>query len=112
MKHVGHVTDIHYHRNGVTCNGFWTILFDGVKGSDGEGKFFVATYFEGEMNTAVLELDPLIRGEAHNCLRGDVFHDELKQLAENFDWSRVNERKPRPNRRAAIAHTKAKGESK
>jgi hypothetical protein len=110
-RRVGLVIDIHHHRNGSAGNGFWTILFEGAKGSDLEGRSFVATYFddEDEINTAVLDLAPLIRGEANHCMRGDTFHDELKALADNFDWS-----KPRPiaaappNRRAAIAHTKAK----
>jgi hypothetical protein len=102
---------MYYHRNGVSGNGFWTILFEGAKGGDLEGRSFVATYFEEEhqINTAVLDLEPLIRGEANHCIRGDDFHGEIKALVDKFDWD-----KPRPlpkqaiNRRAAIEHTKAK----
>ncbi len=97
-KRVGHVTDMYYHRNGVGGNGFWTILFEGAKESpDIAGKSFVATLFEEEheINTAVLELDPLVRGVANHCMRGDAFHDELKSLCDNFDWD-AHKKRPHP----------------
>ena len=115
-KRVGHVSDIHYHRNGVQGNGFWTILFEGAKESpDLAGKSYVATFFEDQdgdgHNTAVLALDPLVRGDATYCMRGDAFHDELKQHVDGYDWDEHKKRPhpKKPNRRAAIAHTKAKG---
>ena len=116
-KRVGHVTDICYHRNGSGGNGFWTILFEGHEDSlDIAGKSFVATVFlddeeEHEINTAVLALNPLVRGAANFCMRGDAFHGELKALCENHDWDEHKKRPhpKKPNRRAAIEHTKAKG---
>ena len=116
-KRVGLVVDMSYHRNGVSGRGFWTILFEGAKGSDIEGESFVATYFPGgdEICTAVLRLDPLIAGNADNCMRGDTFHDELKALVDNYEWpherrERMEREGLKPvNRRAAIEHTKAKG---
>ena len=115
-RRVGTVVDIDYHRNGSSGNGFWTILFEGHKDRpDIAGKRYVATVFldddSDDINTAVLELAPLVRGEACHCMRGDAFHGELKTLCENYDWDE-HKKKPRlkkPNRRAAIAHTKAKG---
>jgi len=115
-KRVGTVVDMSFHRNGSSGNPFWTILFAGHKDSpDLAGRTFVATYFEDEGNTAVLELAPLIRGEANHCMRGDVFHNELKELAENFDWTKdahTSNSHEEPNRRGAIAHTKAKAKLK
>ena len=116
-KRVGLVVDMGYHRNGISGEGFWTIIFEGAKGTEAENKSYVATFFpndEAECRTAVLLVDDLIRGNAKGTMRGDYFHDELKALVDNYEWPHEKqERLEREggivNRRAAIEHTKAKG---
>lgn len=107
---VGRVIDMGYHRNGVSGEGFWTIIFEGADGSDVAGEVFVATYFGDDddvIRTAVLRVKSLAYGDANDGMRGDAFHDELKALAENYVWPH-EQPEPTVNRRAAIEHTKAK----
>lgn len=113
---VGRVIDMDYHRNGVTGEGFWCIIFEGSKHSDVAGEVFVATYFGDDddvIRTAILRVKSIAHGNAHDDMRGDVFHDELKALVDNYVWPVFKQpqqhRSPTVNRRAAIEHTKAKG---
>ena len=125
-KRIGKVLDMGYHRNGVGGEGFWTILFEGPgrKFSRSKGHTYVATFFpndENEVRTAVLLVSDLIRGNAKGTMRGDYFHDELKELVDNYEWPHQKRTRleregitvANPvklnDRRAAIEHTKAKG---
>jgi hypothetical protein len=112
---VGKVVDMDYHRNGISGEGFWTIIFEGGEGSDCAGQTFVATFFPNEENecfTAVLRLNDLTKANAGGCMRGDHFHDELKVIVENYEWpadkrERLEREGNMTNRRAAIEHSRA-----
>jgi len=76
---IGEVIDVARHRNGVSGEGFYAVLFRGARGSDVDGKQFVATVFDDAGYVAVLALGDLADGDARGCYRGDAFATELRE---------------------------------
>jgi len=78
------IKEYSYHRNGVSGNGFYAIIFlyapDG-----GKEETFLATLFEETGSCAVVSLDRIeTQGIAFgdNSWRGDYFEDELREIIE------------------------------
>ena len=99
---VGEVEDMSFHRNGISGEGFWTILFKGHEDADStiKGQRFLATVAsktdgpgEDDIHTRVHRLSDLVDGDAGNAWRGDNFHDELTVLVKNYVWPHEREEK-------------------
>lgn len=77
------VTDIAYHRNGVTGNGFHSVLFthDGMK--------FIATVFPEAGFVAVLSSEETTEGGVVSSWRGDTFEAALREAIAVYTESLV-----------------------
>jgi hypothetical protein len=75
---VGTVHLVDYHRNGISGEGFHVVQFDGARGSDVEGRRFVAVVFDAPGHVSVLDREQLAVGDEAEHWRGDRFEPELR----------------------------------
>ena len=92
MSIVKSVKSVEWHRNGVSGQAFYVVLFVGIDG-DGKERNMVATLFPGDNDDyddlrvrtprcAVFDVDLLAAGDigGDNQWRGDCFETELRPL--------------------------------
>jgi len=81
------ITNIEYHRNGVSGNGFHVVTF--VMKNGNKNQNMVAVLFEEQGNISVLDIDMLaVQNIAfgENSWRGDNFEDVLrKEIQDMYD---------------------------
>jgi len=88
------VTDIAYHRNGVSGNGFHVVTFINKDGN--KNMHMVAILFENRFDIAVLNTDLLSAGvisSGENAWRGDNFEPELRSEIKKWEdetWGKLS----------------------
>lgn len=91
MKDKIEIVDFSWHRNGISGNGFYAVLFDWTEST--ETRRMVATLFDQPGSCAVLEVAQLKNSNGvtfgFNSWRGDSFERELRQLIKNAPSNRV-----------------------
>jgi hypothetical protein len=74
-----HISDIDWHRNGISGEGFHVVRFIY------EGRWMIATVFEARGHVAVVDVNDL-----SNHYRGDVFERALRGACRRFDRDRTD----------------------
>ena len=80
-KLVDEITDVQWHRNGISGLGFHVVRFVS-KGDDGPPRPFVAVVFNKAENYEIAVLDTT---DLTQCWRGDRFKDEVMEAIEVYD---------------------------
>lgn len=83
MKAQIKIIDVSWHRNGITGEGFYAVLFD-----DKETGRMIASLFDKPGYCAVYNVDELNKGNVKmamgNSWRGDVFANQLRPLVKKY----------------------------
>ncbi len=81
------IKEYSYHRNGVSGNGFYVIIFLHKPDDQEKEETFLATLFEEHGSCAVISLDRIkaygISFAKGNSWRGDYFEDSLRKMIAN-----------------------------
>jgi hypothetical protein len=78
---------VDYHRNGVSGNGFYVVLFDTIIGTVNDIRHMVATVFKEKGNVSILDRDKLAEGVFEfgiNSWDGGWFEPELRKAIAAF----------------------------
>jgi hypothetical protein len=81
------VTDIDYHRNGISGEGFWAVAFD-WKDDDKQLRHMVAAVFDRPGQVAVLDAEMASEGNVtfgSNSWRGDHFENDLRLAIAEYE---------------------------
>jgi len=80
------IKEYSYHRNGVSGNGFYAIIFLHAPDESIKEETFLATLFDEPGSCAVISLDRIekcgIAFAKGNSWRGDNFENELREIIE------------------------------
>lgn len=83
------IKEYSYHRNGVSGNGFYAILFLHTPENSVKEETFIATLFDEPGSCAVISLDRLeksgVRFAQGNSWRGDCFEDDIRKIIEDLE---------------------------
>lgn len=89
------IQQIAYHRNGLTANSFFVVLF---KWHDGKSiRNMVASIFEEPGQLSVFDIDQLLKGnikfgQGGNSWRGDEYETTLRNAIEIYKARPIEER--------------------
>jgi len=87
------IIDASWHRNGISGEGFYAVIFEYTDEEQESPRKMVASLFDESGYCAVYAIDELVKGNIAfargNSWRGDKFEGQLRKLIKEYETGRI-----------------------